>query len=88
MLAVLPEPRVPCLVMHAGIIWVEMVVSQCAAHRPISILFGLLEVFINETHDLVISNVFVELFVVDLDSESYEFIGASQLLSCLYARCC
>ena len=76
MLAVLLESSVPCLVTHAGIIWVEMVVSQCAAHRPTSIFFGLLEVFINETHDLVIGDVFVELFVVDLDSESCEFIGA------------
>ena len=75
MLAVLPEPRVPCLVMHAGIIWVEMVVSQHAAHCP-SILFGLLEVFINETHDLVAGDVFIELFIVALDSESHEFIGA------------
>ena len=32
--------------------------------------------FVNETHDLVIGDVFVELLIVDLDSESYEFIRA------------
>ena len=53
-----------------------MVVSQYSAHRPVSLFLGLLEVFVNETHDLVIGDVFVELLIVDLDSESYEFIRA------------
>ena len=47
-----------------------------APHRPVSLFLGLLEVFVNETHDLVIGDVFVELLIVDLDSESYEFIRA------------
>ena len=69
--AVLLEPSLSRFVVHARIVWVEMIMSQCSAHRPASFLFGLLEVFV----DLVMSNVLVKFLIVDLNSESHASIG-------------